>query len=91
MDKPKPDFSLTDLVSGMREAMSEVDGYSMTTSEMCAVLGVSQSTIWRMLRKLHAAGTIETVRKSMVGIDSVSRNVTAYRLVQEEDHNEVDS
>ncbi len=83
--KPKPNFSIEDLVGELREAVPDIDQSGATTTEIARALDVSQNYVLRRLGKLKRCGRLIVVRKTITKLDDTVSSVVAYKLVMEED------
>ena len=50
MSKPKPDFSMEQLVEELRVPLPDVDEGGMRTVEIAAALGFGETTVRKLLR-----------------------------------------
>ena len=82
-DKPKPTFTMADLLGELRAKMPEFDqGDAMTTIEMAEAAGVSESTMRRWLKQLKAAAQVRVVSKSVLALNDRWQTVTAWAVSQ---------
>ena len=81
MVKPKPAFTMADLLAELKEQMPDFhQGSAMTTVEMAEALGVSHATMRRRLKKMKAAGLLSVVKKQIVALNGVVATVTAWTI-----------
>ena len=81
MAKPKPVFTMADLLAELKEQMPGFhQGSAMTTVEMAEALDVSEATMRRRLKKLKAAGMVLLVKKQIVALNGVVATVTAWAI-----------
>jgi hypothetical protein len=51
MSKPKPDFSMAQLIEELRGKVPTVDDDGARTEEICLALGLGETTVRKMLRQ----------------------------------------
>lgn len=79
MPKPKPDFSIDDLLREV-EATLAPEGDGLTTSELAERLGISVAAARARLRILAHQGRLAIVRKRTQRMDGLWTTVRAYKL-----------
>jgi hypothetical protein len=80
MSKPKPDFSMAQLIEELRGKVPTVDDDGARTEEICLALGLGETTVRKMLRQLKAQGRLEVVRRRIEAVDGKLVTVRAYRI-----------
>ena len=91
MDKPKPDFSMEDLVGRLREAIPDIDQDGATTAEIAKALSASHTYVLGKLRALKESGRLAVVRKTITKLDDTVSSVAAYKLMEGDDESEESS
>ena len=82
MPKPTPDFTMADFLADMRAKMPQfAEGEALTTKQMAAELGLSESTMRRRLAEWKAAGLVRVCRKQIEALNGRMMTVTAWVVV----------
>jgi hypothetical protein len=63
MSKPKPEFSMEQLIGELHSKVPAVDEGGARTEEICLALGLGETTVRKMLRQLKIEGRLEVVRR----------------------------
>jgi len=83
MDRPTPNFTMTDLLQQIQEEIPEfADGEALTTAEIAEALGLSENATRRRLRELKRAGQIRVVSKRVQAINNRFITTTAWAIQQ---------
>ena len=82
--KPKPKFTMEDLLAELLTRIPDLDrGEAMTTSEMAEALEISQSAMRARLGQLKERGLVRVARKQITALNDRPATVTAWVVVKE--------
>jgi len=73
------DISESDLMVSLEEMLAP-DGEGWRTAELAEALGISETSVRKLLRKLLDEGRLERVRVKMIDLSGRQAQPTGYRL-----------
>ena len=89
MSKPRPDFTMDDLVAQISEQLATTTEQGMTTRELCAAVGLTPikanvSKMSNIVSDLIVLGQVECIGRKRVRTVSGYGSAPAYALIERE-------